>query len=92
MLAAWARPPTPQTFVRNLGMYFRLGRDDEGLTFELTRDEPFASDVMVHNPAEVPGDFTAGIIDAAVQHMKVTWTVDVVQRTPRDYTLSVRWK
>jgi uncharacterized protein (TIGR02265 family) len=83
---------TPQSFMRRLAAYLRLGRNDAGLTFDLTRDERFASDAKVHNPSGVPGTFVAGIVDAALQRMKVQWTIEIEQLSPRDYTLSLRWK
>ena len=82
---------TPQSFVRRLASYLRLGRTDAGLTVELTRDEPFTSEVTVHNPAGVPGTFVAGIIDAVLTRMKVKWTIEVEQRTQQDYQLSMHW-
>lgn len=82
---------SPASFVRRLASYFRLGRGDEKLVMDLVRDEPGAIDAVVHNPAAVPGDFVAGMIDAAHRRMKVESTVTVEQTSATDYRLLVRW-
>ena len=83
---------TPRTFVRRLASYLRLGRNDAGLTFDLARDEEGSIDALVHNPAGVPGNFVAGLIDTAMLRFKgVQWTIEVEQRTRTDYTLLIRW-
>jgi uncharacterized protein (TIGR02265 family) len=83
---------TPQSFVRRLANYLRMGRNDSALTFDLVRDEVGAIDAKVHNPAAVPGGFIAGMIDAAYARLKANWTIEVLQHTPTDYELMIRWK
>ncbi|MEW5741513.1 MAG: DUF2378 family protein [Myxococcota bacterium] len=92
LVAAALKFMSPASFVRRLAGYFRLGRGDEKLVMEITRDVAGAIDATVHNPSTVPGDFVAGMIDAAFRRMNVKWTVSVDQRSATDYLLHVRWE
>lgn len=83
---------TPKTFLRRLASYMRMGRNDDGLTFDLVNEQSSSVDAQVHNPAGVPGGFVAGMIDVAMDKLKVSWTITIDQKTPLDYVLHVEWK
>ena len=83
---------TPSSFLKRLASYFRLGREDSGLTFDLIELAAASARVVVHNPAAVPGSFVAGMIDLMFVRLKIEGTVEVLQKTPVDYELLVRWQ
>ena len=83
---------TPRTYLRRLASYIRLGRSDEAFAFDLVRDEEGAVDIVVHNPAAVPGGFVAGMIDVGFEKLKTKPDIAIEQKTPYDYRLEVRWK
>lgn len=83
---------SPSSWLNRLASYFRMGREDSGLVFELVeRREGFTS-IRVHNPSCVPGGFVAGIIEIGFERFRRPVTVDVSQGTPSDYELIVRWQ
>lgn len=79
------------SFLKRLQSYFRMGREDTGLTFDIVERAKGLNRVEVHNPAEVPGTFVAGLIEIAIERMRVTASVEVLQKTPAHYELLVRW-
>lgn len=82
---------SPQSFLNRLSTYFRMGREDTGLSFEIVDQTPSACRIEVHNPSEVPGTFVAGMIEVALERLARKGSVEVLQKTPRDYELVVRW-
>lgn len=82
---------TPKGFLRRLANYLRMGRSDEQLTFDLTEESPTSVVAVVHNPSAVPGGFVAGLIDVAMEKLKVRHTMVIEQKTPYDYVLRVSW-
>jgi uncharacterized protein (TIGR02265 family) len=82
---------SPQSFLNRLASYFRMGREDSGLSFDVVERTAASARVEVHNPAAVPGTFVAGIVEIALERMKRQGTVEVLQKSPTDYELLVRW-
>jgi len=80
------------SFLRRLQSYFRMGREDTGLTFDIVERGDGFNRVEVHNPAEVPGTFVAGLIEIAIERLGVKASVEVRQATPSEYQLHIRWR
>lgn len=83
---------SPGSFLKRLASYFRMGREDAELTFDIVELAPLSARVVVHNPAAVPGTFVAGMIDVMFERLSQQGTVEVLQKTPVDYELFVRWQ
>lgn len=83
---------TPASFIKRLASYFRMGREDSGLTFDIVELAASSARIVVHNPAAVPGTFVAGMLDLMFVRVKRQGTVEVLQKTPVDYELLVRWQ
>jgi len=82
----------PGSFIKRLASYFRMGREDSGLSFEIVELGASSARIVVHNPAAVPGTFVAGMLDVMFVRVKTQGTVEVLQKTPLDYELLVRWQ
>lgn len=82
----------PRSFLNRLERYFKMGREDGGIRYDMTELEPEHAHIEVVNPAGVPGDFVAGLIDVAFMRLTRSWTVTVTQRTNIHYSLDVRWQ
>lgn len=80
------------SFLTRLASYFRMGREDSGLSFELVERKPGFAKAVAHNPAGVPGSFVAGMIEIAFERLKREGTVEVLQVTAYDYELQIRWR
>lgn len=83
---------TPVGFLEKVQNYFRLGREDSGLTFEVLEATDGFARCHLHNPAEVHGGFVAGIIDVAFTKLGLEYELEVKQESTTDYELTVRWK
>jgi uncharacterized protein (TIGR02265 family) len=82
---------TPPSFLRKLATYIRMGRNDDRLTVELHTLSDRSAQLVVHNPAAVPGGFVGGMIDVAMEKLKAQHTLAIEQKTPFDYVLRVTW-
>lgn len=51
---------SPESFLRRLASYFRMGREDSGLAFDVVELAPGSARIEVHNPAEVPARHLRG--------------------------------
>jgi len=83
---------SPLGFLQKLQSYFRMGRNDTGLVFEIVESGDGFARCHVHNPAMVHGEFVAGIVQVAMEKLSVDYTVEVQHQSPTDYDLTVRWQ
>ena len=78
----------PETALRNMPRYIRMGRSD--LALELTVERGFARGVF-RDPFCTPGDFLGGVLEVGLRKLNVEPKVAVVQRNPHEAELEVRW-
>lgn len=82
---------SPLGFLNRLGKYFTMGRNNGGLRFEMLESEEGRALIEVMNPAGVPGEFVAGIIEMALTRMHLRHTLVVTQTTPYLYRIEATW-
>lgn len=92
LIAAALPYMTPKSWLGRLASYFRMGREDTRLSFDVVEAHEGFSRIKVHNPSRVPGGFVAGIIEVGFEHLRRPVSIDVTQATPTDYELVVRWQ
>lgn len=80
-----------ESFLGHLDSYFRLGREDAQLTFDIVERSANFARVTVHNPAAVPGTFVGSIVEVAFERVGQKGSVEVRHSSPTDYELVVRW-
>jgi uncharacterized protein (TIGR02265 family) len=83
---------SPDSFLNRLATWFRMGREDEGLTFDVVERGVGVARIVVHNPAAVGGGFVAGMIEIGFERLERAHSVEVLQSSPVDYELRVRWQ
>jgi uncharacterized protein (TIGR02265 family) len=83
---------TPESWLSRLASYFKIGREDTGLLFDVVESREGFSRVTVHNPAEVPGSFVAGIVEVGFERLRKPVAIDVTHASRADYELVVRWQ
>lgn len=81
-----------ESFLNRLASYFRMGREDSRLAFDIVERGKGSARIIVHNPAAVPGSFVAGMIDVAFERIGTPGSVEVLQQSATDYELLVRWQ
>lgn len=80
----------PRAFFSRLESYARLGRTDTKVeVLELLGDR---ASFKHEDPVGVPGQFTVGALEPAIEHMRLAWWEGAVTGTPNEHVVTFRWR